>query len=772
MTDALFDMPEPPAATPAEPERPAASAAAVYPLVPTRSFDEPLTYALPDELAAGVAVGSIVEVPLGSAARVGVVAAIGVERPAGVRLKQVARVVDAPPVPAPLVSLAEWLADQYGCARTVAVALVVGPRFAAQARASAVPTRRRQQAVRRLVADVGGVDLSRRQREIAEQVPMAWTALAPLLQRVGTTRPTIGKLAEAGVLALEEQFLDELDADASDGDDAALDIVAAARAAAAGGSLVELTPAQLDAVARCWGDGDDDSDPATLLVGITGSGKTEVYLEAIARALADGRGAIVLVPEIALTPQTARRFLQRFPDIVEVLHSGMTRAQRAAAHERIARGEARVVVGPRSAVFAPVQPLGVIVVDEEHDGSYKQDSEPRYDARRVAYRRAAGEGARLILGSATPRPESWHGVRRHVVMRERPGGGRLPPVELVDLRDHADDYPLTRPVQDAVDAVLQRGRKVIVLHNRRGYAVALHCRSCGHTFRCPRCDVSLVIHGRVAQRQRLACHHCGHDEPIPEQCPECRSSDVVRMGAGTERIEVLLAERWPAVPVHRLDADAVRTRGAVGEILGAFARPGPGILVGTQMVAKGHDFPDVELAVVVDADAGLAIPDFRAEERAFSLVAQLAGRAGRSAATAEHARVLLQAWDPGHPFLGFARSHDVEGFLARELAERELHGFPPFGRIVRVLVSARTEEARDRWARAIGDGMRQLDAGSVLGPARLLRINDRERAQVLVGTRRAIDVAAAVRRFLRTTEADRRRADVRVVLDVDPQSLM
>ena len=772
MTDALFDMPGEPAAGA---DVPCASAVAVYPLVPTRSFDEPLTYGLPDELAPDVAVGSIVEVPIGTSARVGVVQALDVDPPAGVTLKPVARIVDAPRVPAPLVSLAEWIAAQYGCATTMALSLVVGPRFAAQARASAVPNRRRQQAVRRLVEHVDGVDLTRRQREIAERIPMAWTALAPLLERVGTTRPTIGKLAEAGVLQLEEQFLDELDSEA-EGDVDAVDIVAAAKEAAAHGPHVELTRAQLDAVDRIWGDGDDDpalaNDPATLLVGITGSGKTEVYLEAIARALADGRGAIVLVPEIALTPQTARRFLHRFPGIVEVLHSGMTRAQRATAHERIARREARVVVGPRSAIFAPVEPLGIIVIDEEHDSSYKQDSDPRYDARRVAYRRAAREGARLVLGSATPRPESWHGVRRHVVLRERPGGGRLAPVEFIDLRDHADDYPLTRPVQDAIDAALRRGRKAIVLHNRRGYAVALHCRGCGHTFRCPRCDVSLVIHGRVARRQRLTCHHCGHDEPVPQQCGECGSSDIARMGAGTEQVENLVEQRWPGARVHRLDADSVRTRGAVSSILEAFGEPGPAILVGTQMVAKGHDFPDVELAVVIDADAGLAIPDFRSEERAFNLVAQLAGRAGRSADTAEHARVLLQTWDPHHPFLAYARAHDVEGFLGRELAERELHGFPPYSRIVRVLVSTRDELSRDRWARAIADGMRNLDAGDVLGPARLLRINDRERAQVLVGTTRAVDVAATVRRFLRTTEADRRKADVRVVLDVDPQALI
>ncbi|MCW2927875.1 MAG: primosomal protein, partial [Thermoleophilia bacterium] len=365
MTDALFDMPATlPEGTVVE--GPASSAVAVYPLVPARSFDEPLTYALPDAFAADVRVGSIVQVPLGNAARVGVVAHLGVEPPEGVRLKQVARVVDAPPVPEPLVRLGEWIADQYGCARTVGLALVVGPRFAAQAKASAVPHRKRQQAVRRIVTEATGLDLTRRQREIAELVPQAWTPLAPLLERIGTTRATIGRLAESGVLAMEERFLDELEAAEAERDAESTlgaDIVAAAKAAASAGPLVTLTAAQLAAVDRCWGIGDDDPDPATLLIGITGSGKTEVYLEVIARALEQGKGAIVLVPEIALTPQTARRFIERVPCSVEVLHSAMTRAQRAASHERIARGEARVVVGPRSAVFAPVQPLGVLVVD-------------------------------------------------------------------------------------------------------------------------------------------------------------------------------------------------------------------------------------------------------------------------------------------------------------------------------------------------------------------------------------------------------------------------
>lgn len=755
---------------------------AVYPLVPARSFDDPLTYEVPDHLENDLLVGSLVEVPVGNKMRVGVVSALDVERPEGVTLKKVARKINEYAVSNNLISLAEWIAKQYGCAMTVALALVVPPKYSAHARASVVPERRRQQSVKRLVDPVQGIDLSTRQRQIAEQVPMSWTALAPLLRMIGTTRATIGKLAESGVLLVEDRLLEQFsESEVGNDQDANYEsVIHTVKEVASRGSLVELSPIQQKAVEEIcsrkslvtMGDSAASQDQATLLNGITGSGKTEVYLEVIARSLADGKGAIVLVPEIALTPQTARRFKERFPGVVEVFHSGMTKAQKAVAYERVAVGGPTVVVGPRSAVFAPVHRLGVIVIDEEHDSSYKQDSEPRYDARRVAFRRAQLEEAKIVFGSATPRPESWHGIRNHIVMRDRPAGGQLAPVEIVDLREDRDHYPLSLVVQDAIDQTLHRGRKVIVLHNRRGYAVALHCRSCGKSFKCPRCDISLVIHGRIAHRQRLACHHCGHGEPVPERCQDCASSDIARMGAGTEQLEAILSQRWPAASSFRLDADAVRSRGTVSEILAGFAEPGAAMLIGTQMVAKGHDFPDVELAVVVDADAGLAIPDFRAEERAFSLVAQLAGRAGRSATTAEHARVILQTWNPDHAFLSFARTHDVDGFLKRELTERRVHGLPPFTRIARVLVSARSEHMRDTWARAVAEGLAKLDAGPVLGPATLLRINDRERAQVIVTTTRVSSISAAMRRFLRRTEAERRKSNVRVILDIDPQTLI
>ena len=450
----------------------------------------------------------------------------------------------------------------------------------------------------------------------------------------------------------------------------------------------------------------------------------------------------------------------------------MTRAQRADAWERIARGKRRVVVGPRSAVFAPVRDLGIIMIDEEHDSSYKQDSEPRYDARRVAWRRAQLEGARVIHGSATPRPESWHGITHRAVMRGRAAGGQLAPVELVDLRDAGDDYPFTEQLSAAIDATLRRGRKAIILHNRRGYANSLHCRSCAHTFRCGSCDVSLVVHGTRAAAQRLACHHCGYRAPVPPACPSCNAVDIARMGAGTQRLERDLEERF-GVPVFRLDADAARGGDGVGKILERFAAAGPSILAGTQMVAKGHDFPDVELAAVVDADVALAIPDFRAEERAFSLVAQLAGRAGRSAATAADARVIVQSWDIESEFLSYASRHDVEGFLDREVARRKEHAYPPFSRLVRVLITA--EDVRDvqAWSNAVAEGMRTLESGPVLGPAPLMRLARRERAQVIakVDPRHVTAVAGAVRSFIMGSERDRSRRDVRVLIDVDPQAL-
>src|SRR5437764_6757183 len=409
-----------------------------------------------------------------------------------------------------------------------------------------------------------------------------------------------------------------------------------------------LSPEQARAVEQIVSGLDTGRGGNLLLHGATGSGKTEVYLRACEAALERGLGAIVLVPEIALTPQALGRFRARFGDRVAILHSGLSEAERRDERERVAQGDARVVVGARSAIFAPVRGLGLVCVDEEHDASYKQDSDPRYDARTVAAKRAALERAVAVFGSATPRPESWERLER-IELGGRLGGS-LPPVQVVDLRREAG-YPLSAPLLAELDAVAARGGKAILLLNRRGVAPALHCRACGRTRRCGQCDVALVLHGDG----QLRCHHCGWSEPAPETCPDSGSAELARLGAGTQRLERELEARLPELERIRLDADAVARPGAAGEILTRFAAARRAVLLGTQMVAKGHHFSGVDLAAVVDADTGLGLPDFRAEERTFQLLTQLAGRSGRDAP----GRVLVQTFQPDARPVALAARHDV-----------------------------------------------------------------------------------------------------------------
>jgi primosomal protein N' (replication factor Y) (superfamily II helicase) len=520
----------------------------------------------------------------------------------------------------------------------------------------------------------------------------------------------------------------------------------------------ELTTAQRAAVARIVA-ALDAGGGHVLLHGPTGSGKTEVYLQACAAALAHGRDAIVLVPEIALTPQTLARFRVRFGERVAVLHSGLTEAERRDERERIAAGEASVVVGARSAIFAPVRALGVVVVDEEHDGSYKQESDPRYDARTVAAKRAALEGAVVAYGSATPRPESWSRLER----LELPAriGAPLPTVRLVDLRREAG-YPLSAPLLAELSALEDRGGRAILLLNRRGVSGAIHCRACGRSRRCPSCDVALTLHSDGL----LHCHHCGFSQRLPEQCPECGSVELARIGAGTQRLEAELARRVPGLERIRLDADTAARPGALSEALKHFANARAAVLVGTQMVAKGHHFPGVAMAAVVDADTGLAFPDFRAEERTFQLVTQLAGRSGRDAP----GTVLVQTFQPDATPLAFAARHDVAGFLAYELARREELGYPPFRHLVSIVVSGPELSAPLRALTELRDAVRMTGV-SLLGPAPLLRLRGRFRAQLLAKTDAPRAFATRVASLLAGAAPSMRRDGLRAVVDVDPQSL-
>jgi primosomal protein N' (replication factor Y) (superfamily II helicase) len=526
--------------------------------------------------------------------------------------------------------------------------------------------------------------------------------------------------------------------------------------------VVALTDAQQRAVDECLA-AIEDGSREVLLHGVTGSGKTEVYLRVIEEALGHGRGAIVLVPEIALTPQTASRFEARFGETVAVLHSALTPARRGEEHRRIAAGEARVVVGARSAIFAAMPDLGVIVVDEEHDASYKHESDPRYDARRVAAKRARLEGALVIYGSATPRPESWHGIARRIALPGRVGG-ELPSVELVDLRRDGG-YPLTRPLRDALGEIEDRGGRAILLQNRRGSASAIHCRSCARSWRCPRCDVSLSLHGAT----RLVCHHCGYEARVPRACPACGSVDLTRIGSGTRAVEDELAERYPALEILRLDADVAARAGEPEATLARFRESQRAVLVGTQLVAKGHDVPGVTLAAVLDAETGLAMPDFRAEERTFALLTQLAGRPGRPGDP--RGRVLIQAWEPGSRVVELAARHAVAEFLEGELERRRELGYPPFGRIVRLLVSAPVPRTATEVAEVLADAARPALVGDqLLGPAPLHRLRDRARSHLLVKTSEPRRAAAVFRGLLRDLSADLRRENATAVVDVDPQS--
>jgi primosomal protein N' (replication factor Y) (superfamily II helicase) len=522
------------------------------------------------------------------------------------------------------------------------------------------------------------------------------------------------------------------------------------------GRPAELSGEQRAALARIVGALDERRAAHLLLEGATGSGKTEVYLQAIEAALERGLGAIVLVPEIALAPQTVGRVRARFGDTVAILHSGLSDAERRDERGRIARGEARVAVGARSAVFAPVEPLGLICIDEEHDSAYKQESDPRYDARTVAAKRAALEGATAIYGSATPRPESWDRLERLSL------GGRLgaslPPVSVVDLR--RESYPLSAPLLEGLGAIESNGGKAILLLNRRGVAPALHCRACGTTPRCVDCDVSLVLH----RDGSLRCHHCGRAEAAPTTCPACGSADLARLGAGTQRLDRELSTRLPGLELVRLDADTVAHPEELAEALRRFAAADRAVLLGTQMVAKGHHFAGVSLAAVIDADTGLAMPDFRAEERTFQLVTQLAGRSGRDAP----GRVLVQTFQPdARPILHAAR-HDVSGFLAGELERRRELGYPPYAHLVRILASGPRADAPLRLLEELRDGLAEPE---LLGPAPLLRLRGRHRAQLVAKTQSPRRLAARAAELLSGAAPAMSRAGVTAVVDVDPQGL-
>jgi primosomal protein N' (replication factor Y) len=720
--------------------------AKVEPLTPARALRGPFDYRLAGALE-GVGVGSMLVVPFGRRRLLGVVVELAErsEVPPE-RLVEPLAALEAD-VPEQLVRLGLWVAREYVSTPARGLALVLPPGTGTGA--GRPLTRRRS--LRAALTDDGRAALAsqarlgRRQSAVLQALAAGPASVAAVARHAGADHSTVRSLERRGLVRLENA--------------AEPSRRPSIRGVGARAGAVEPTAAQRAAleaiVARLP---DPGSGRPLLLHGVTGSGKTEVYLRAVAAALERGRSAIVLVPEIALTPQTAGRFVERFGDSVAVMHSRLSPRERYDEWWRMRRGEARVCVGPRSAVFAPLSDLGLIVVDEEHDGSYKQEGDPRYDARVVAERRAALEGALLVAGSATPRPESLVRCER-IVLSERVDGRALPPVEVVGMAGTAG--PLHERTREELDGVRRRGEKAIVLLNRRGWSNFLSCRLCGRAWECPHCDVTLVLH-RAARE--MACHHCGHRESVPSVCPDCGSVSVARHGAGTEQLERELEELVRPLPVFRVDSDIAAAAG-IATVLRRFDEAGAGVLVGTQMVAKGHDFPDVTLGVVLDADATLRFPDFRAEERTFALVAQLAGRSGRGS---RGGRVIVQALDPDARALRHAAAHDADGFLAGELPRREAFAYPPYGHLIRVVCSA--PEAGPEQAAAEAIRSRVADAGvPVLGPAPLFRRQGRMRSQLVVRSHERQPAIVAVREAVEAVAADRAHAAVAFAVDVDPQ---
>lgn len=510
---------------------------------------------------------------------------------------------------------------------------------------------------------------------------------------------------------------------------------------------------------------------ASYLYGITGSGKTEVFLRAAEAVLAAGKSVIYLVPEIALTHQVIEAVAARFGSVAATLHSGMTASERLSEWTRIARGEGRVVVGPRSAVFAPARDLGLVVIDEEHDGSYKSGNSPRYHARQVALKRCALEGARLVMGSATPSAEAWKlmadGAITRLDLTRRLSGGAPPSVVPVSLE--GTDGCLTDALRDEIKETARAGRQTILFLNRRGFSYFYRCRTCGYELKCTQCSVSLTYH---KSRGRAVCHYCGYSAPPPTACPGCGSLEAGFAGFGTEAIEEEVRRTFPELRVARADADSTSAKGSLKATLDEFRSGKVDILLGTQMVAKGLNFPGVRLVGVVLADTGLVLPDFRAAERTFSLIVQVAGRAGRYF---PDGRVIVQTFRPTENAVLKACALDVEGFWAAELAQRELLGFPPYSRLIRFVARSKDAAKADAAAARLASlAARLLPPGTeILGPAEcpLSVIASNARRHLILRGPSMGPLHAGARRVLRAWEEDR-VAGVYLEADVDPVSLL
>jgi primosomal protein N' (replication factor Y) len=730
--------------------------------VTPRSLSRPLDYAVPQRLRGRIDVGAPVLVPLGSRPAVGYVVSLGPPQVAD-GLKDVLDVLGDPLFDEARWSLASWIADEYACRPIEALRLFLPPGSSPRVAkhegawrlrppASSPATERIVELLRR---DYEPPARAHRQRALIAALENGPLRVSELRAAIGAVDGALFALQRERVVAVSEQR----------------------RWRSVSQGLVRedqrpaLTRAQVEAVHAIL-----SSPPgsAVLLDGVTGSGKTEVYMQAVDATLREGRQSIVLVPEISLTPQTVGRFRTRFGPQLAVLHSRLSDGERYDQWQLVASGEARVVIGARSALFAPVRDLGLVVIDEEHEPSYKQGSAPRYHARDVARELVKRCGAVLVLGSATPSIESLHaaqaGELRSVALPARATGAPMPSVTVVDMTQEfaeGNRSMFSRALASAVEEVLARRGKVVLFINRRGFASFVLCRECGFVPRCPSCSVSLTYH---EDRSALVCHHCGHAERLPNLCPRCGSPYLRRFGTGTQRVEAEIVARWPEAPVVRMDADTTAKKGGHERVLTEFEQAPYGVLVGTQMIAKGLDYPDIELVGVVDADTGMHMPDFRATERTFQLLMQVSGRAGRAS---RPGRVVIQTYWPDHPAVRAIVSGDREALVASELAQRRELQYPPFGRLARVVGAAPSGPA----AAAAADGIASRLAAAAAqdwtlrGPTEpaITRLKGLYRRHIVVKAPPQAPLGHAIWDVL-TEHAPPK--GVRVVVDVDPYEML
>jgi primosomal protein N' (replication factor Y) len=752
-----------PPALPASPALPAQYNSSVFVrvAVPVPQLDL-LTYSIPDGTSTPSA-GVRVIVPLGPRMVTGIVVSASDDPPDGIPsadVRPIRQILDETPLlPAGVVALASWTAEYYAAGIGQTITAVLPPKARGH-RADAHKTRRVAAVT---AAGLDAVSRTRgRQREALNLLAAIPEGIAaPDLARRGISAAVISRLAALGLVALRQDRVER-------------DPLAAPAAPVSEPEI--LTGEQSAALTRLRDLANDREFKVALLHGVTGSGKTEIYRRLALHAQSGGRQVLILVPEIALTPAVVTLFRGTFGDRVAIQHSGLSDGERHDQWQRIRRGEVDIVIGTRSAVFSPLDRTGLIVVDEEHDASYKQDEAPRYNGRDIAIVLGRQSAALVVLGSATPSIETYHnattGKYEHLVLERRILDRPLASVTVVDMRTEyaasGPDVVISSALAGGLHTRLERGEQSLVLLNRRGFATAMFCRQCAGTLDCPNCSVSLVVHGEGKSR-RMRCHYCNHAAPAPSTCPACAAPYMEQAGFGTERVEREVARICPEARVARLDRDTIRRKGALSALLTRFQQGDIDVLVGTQMIAKGHDFPRVTLVGVVSADVGLGMADFRASERTFQLLTQVAGRAGRGS---EPGEAIIQTLYPEHYSIQFACRQDYPAFFEREVKFRRAMRYPPVVALINVVVKSQTLRGAMADAAAIADRIRRTAVAGlqVLGPApaALAKLRGEYRAQLLVkGSRRR-----QMREAVITSVSAQASIARRTIVDVDPLSVL